>query len=83
MFARPLGVSLPGPRAAGLLLAACLGIVVAGSLSKGLEVKLDRATAIEGLAGGRGAAARLSIPASPDAVAGPHAVGARAEALAR
>jgi DNA helicase HerA-like ATPase len=42
-----------GPRPAEPQPAARLGIVVAGSLSKGLEVKLDAATVIEGLAVGR------------------------------
>ena len=30
-----------------------LGIVVGGSLSKGLDIKLDRATVVEGMAVGR------------------------------
>ncbi len=42
-----------GPRPTGPAPAQRLGIVVAGSLSKGLEVKLDPATVIEGLAVGR------------------------------
>jgi DNA helicase HerA-like ATPase len=42
-----------GPRPADPQPAARLGVVVAGSLSKGLEVKLDSGTVIEGLAVGR------------------------------
>jgi DNA helicase HerA-like ATPase len=42
-----------GPRPAEPSPAQRLGIVVAGSLSKGLDVKLDPATVIEGLAVGR------------------------------
>jgi DNA helicase HerA-like ATPase len=42
-----------GPRATDSPPAQRLGIVVAGSLSKGLDVKLDASTVIEGLAVGR------------------------------
>jgi hypothetical protein len=44
-----------------------LGIVVGGSLSKGLEVKLDPQTVIEGLAVGR----YVSSTAAPAAVSSP------------